>query len=339
MTRQMGIIAFCLLVPLGASFSADSGKKSEPVARIGDTVITESDMREALGMALFQAENTLYQTKRGWIDERVRDILFEREAKETKLSRFEWEAREIAARVAQPTQEEINAMLQRVPAEQSASTETLRRVTEYLSAQKRSSREEELYQQLSSKYSAKILLEEPSAPNIVPTYAADDPVKGPKDAAVTILEFTDFQCPWCQRSQEFVKRVEQKYKDKVRFVSRQFPLIRIHPRAKPAAEAALCAREQGKFWVFHEKLFEKQQLEDADFTRYAREAGLDKSQFEKCVKDHKYAARVDKDLLDGQRFGVQGTPTFFVNGQSVGFNNLEASVEQELAKAKAAPSK
>jgi protein-disulfide isomerase len=142
--------------------------------------------------------------------------------------------------------------------------------------------------------------------------AADGPARGPQGAPVTIVEFSDFECPFCRRAEGTVKQVLDRYHDQVRFVYRHFPL-EMHPRARPAAEAAACADEQGRFWDYHEKLFAGG-LEDADLQRYATELGLDTSAFQQCVSQHKTKDIVSSDFEAGKAAGVSGTPAFFVNG-------------------------
>jgi protein-disulfide isomerase len=205
---------------------------------------------------------------------------------------------------------------------------------QYLTQQKRGQRENDLYQQLVQKYPVEVFFTKPEAPHIDVTYTKDSPVKGPKDAPVTIIEFTDFQCPWCKRSQDSVKAVEQTYGNKVKFVDRMFPLTSMHPRAMPSAEAAYCAKEQDKYWEFRDKLFPSETMSDADFKQFAKDLKLNQKKFETCLSSHKYASQVQNDIADGQRFGVRGTPTFFVNGLQTGFPQLSDTVKSELEKKK-----
>src|SRR5262249_30936490 len=153
-------------------------------------------------------------------------------------------------------------------------------------------RENEVYAQLTQKNPVELLFTKPEAPHIDITYTKDNPVKGPKDAPVTIVEFTDFQCPWCKKSQDSVKAVEQAYGSKVKMVDRMFPLTSIHPRAMPSAEAAYCAKEQDKYWPFRDKLFASQNLTDEDFKQFVKEGGLNEKKFNACMASHKYSAQI-----------------------------------------------
>lgn len=167
----------------------------------------------------------------------------------------------------------------------------------------------------------------------------DDPSWGPKDAPVTIVEFSDFQCPFCERFfQETLPQIKQTYGDKIHFVYRDFPLpAQIHPQAYEAALAADCANEQGKYWQYHDLLFNHQdKLQEADLVSQAGTLGMNTDQFSQCVKSQKYAAEIQHDLQDGDNYGVTGTPTFFINGRRLvgaqAFVSFQKIIDDELAK-------
>lgn len=160
---------------------------------------------------------------------------------------------------------------------------------------------------------------QPTVPAVVDVSVDDDPARGPEDAAVTIIEFSDFQCPYCGRFfQQTLPQLMAQYGDRIRFVYRDFPLDQIHPFARGAAIAAECADDQGKFWEYHDLLFSNQQaLSGADLKSYADRLGLDTEAFAACVDDSRYNDEVNADLRDGLQAGVTGTPTFFINGRRV----------------------
>lgn len=146
----------------------------------------------------------------------------------------------------------------------------------------------------------------------------NDPSIGPEDAALTIVMFEDFECPFCARMYPDVKLAIQKYSDRVRFVYRDFPLSNIHPNAQLAAEAAQCAHEQGKFWEYHDTLFQNQhRLSEADLKGYAAYVGANQADFDFCLESGKYTSEVQQDYEDGLDAGVSGTPTVFFNGEAV----------------------
>jgi protein-disulfide isomerase len=140
---------------------------------------------------------------------------------------------------------------------------------------------------------------------------------GPANAKVQVVEFSDFQCPFCSQAASVVHQIRAKYGDRVRFTFRQFPLP-MHPNAREAAEAALAAGTQGKFWEFHDRLFKSQnQLDRAALEQHAKEAGLNVAAFKKSLDEHKFAPAVDADLKLGEKAQVNGTPSMFVNGKRV----------------------
>ncbi len=133
---------------------------------------------------------------------------------------------------------------------------------------------------------------------------------------MTLLEYGDYECPYCGAAYPIVKLVQQQMGDRLRFVFRNFPLAKVHPHAELAAEAAEAAGGQGKFWEMHDMLYEHQQaLELVDISGYAMAIGLDMPTFEQDLAEHRYAARVREDFKSGVRSGVNGTPTFLINGQ------------------------
>jgi protein-disulfide isomerase len=151
------------------------------------------------------------------------------------------------------------------------------------------------------------------------TISEDDPIKGNEDAPITIIEFADFQCPFCQRhAEETYPRLIEQYGDQIRFVYKDFPLSSIHPEAYPSALAAQCAQAQNKFWEYHDLLYSARlELGRETYLAYAEELGLDVAAFTTCLDDQTYAETVQEDYNFGQELGVSSTPTFFVNGVAV----------------------
>ena len=142
-----------------------------------------------------------------------------------------------------------------------------------------------------------------------------DHIQGPPDAPVTLVEYGDYQCPYCGAAYPIVKELQARLGEGLRFVFRNFPITTSHPRAEQAAEAAEAAAAQGRFWEIHDLLYENQKrLRDEDLVTYARQLGLDFGRFEQELTDHVHAARVHEDFMSGVRSGVNGTPTFYVNG-------------------------
>ncbi|MCK5687643.1 thioredoxin domain-containing protein [Myxococcota bacterium] len=179
-------------------------------------------------------------------------------------------------------------------------------------------------------------------PDPTATYAfpvGDSAVKGKADAWVTIIEVSEFQCPFCNRVNPTIKQVREKYGDDVRIVFKHNPLP-FHKRARNAAMAAECGNEQGKFWPIHDSMFANNKaLEDADLEKYAKDAGVAMPRWKKCYTANKYAAKIDADQKIATSLGARGTPAFFINGRFLSgaqpFANFEKLITEELKKAKA----
>lgn len=327
--------ALCLFA--SQAWPADAKGNSAVIGRLDGTSWTENDLREESGLTLYQQESTLYSFKRGWIEKKAKDALFDQAAKDANLPRKDWEKREIDSKVPATSDKEVDQFIQdRHMPPQASNPEMRKRIAESLTLQKRSKIEQEIYQKLVVKHHLEVLLPKPIAPRIDVVYSGDTPAKGPSKAKVTIVEFSDFQCPYCKRAQDSLRKVEELYKGKVKLVSIQFPLD-MHERAKPAAEAALCAHEQGKYWEYQDKLFAKQELSDEDFKRYAKELSLDQGKFSACLSEHRYAQRVQADVAQGLHLGIRGTPTFVINGRPFiggSLENFQEAIDESLIAAK-----
>lgn len=156
----------------------------------------------------------------------------------------------------------------------------------------------------------------------------DDPIIGNESASVTIIEFSDYQCPFCAQVEPEVKSILAEYPNEVRFVYRDFPLMHSHPDAFKAALAANCANEYGKFWEMHDLLFANQDsFENEKLENLSEKVGIDSESFLQCIESSKYSDEVLNDMQDGQKYQVTATPTFFVNGfRVVGVESLRATV-------------
>lgn len=185
------------------------------------------------------------------------------------------------------------------------------------------------------------------AGGVVNVSADDDAVLGNPDAPVTIIEFSDFQCPFCRKFwKETIPQIKKDYllTGKAKLVYRDFPLTQIHPGATPAAEGAECAKEQGKFWEMHDAIFEEQEKQGSgtvqftadDVKKWAAKIGLNTSKFNQCLDSGKYKQEVEKDIADGSAAGVTGTPAVFVNGRLIvgaqPFAAFKAVIDEELKK-------
>ena len=165
----------------------------------------------------------------------------------------------------------------------------------------------------------------------------NSPFLGPEDAPITLIEFSDYECPYCRKwYQETYPQIMQDYQGKIRFVYRDFPLTGLHANASPAAEAAYCAREQGKYWAFHDKLFSGELALGLDtYTQYATDIDLNLEQFNNCVSTNKYQSTVEANYQFAANLGIQSTPTFFINGLAIvgaqSYAVFKQVIDQELA--------
>ena len=179
----------------------------------------------------------------------------------------------------------------------------------------------------------------PTPPRVVAASVDDDPAWGPEDAPVTIIEFSDFQCPFCSRFfAQTYPQIKQEYEGEVRFVYRDFPLTSIHENAQKAGEAGECADDQGKFWDYHDILFNNASALDVTSLKgYASQLGLDSGAFDQCLDSGKYTEEVQKDYQEGITYGVTGTPAFFINGVSIigaqPYANFKAVIDAALQEA------
>jgi protein-disulfide isomerase len=163
-----------------------------------------------------------------------------------------------------------------------------------------------------------------------------DHIQGPANAAVTLVEYGDYECPYCGAAYPIVKELQARMGDRLKFVFRNFPITTSHPHAEQAAEAAEAAAAQGRFWEMHDLLYENQRrLRDQDLHVYAEQLGLDVEQFDKDLAEHVHASRVREDFMSGVRSGVNGTPSFYVNGarhdDSYDLETLLAALERAAA--------
>jgi protein-disulfide isomerase len=278
-----------------------------------------------------------YEARQAALDDMINDQLFEREAKAKGVSKDKLIETEINSKVAEPTQPEIDAYYEQNKARMGGQTkeQIAPQIGAMLKSQKSGAIQADYMKGLRQKYGVKVLLEPPRAQIAVD----DDPSRGgPTSAPITIVEFSDFQCPFCSRAETVVDDVMKKYGDKVHLVYRDYPLS-FHPNAETAAMGSECAEEQGKYWEMHKAMFANQsKLAASDLVETAGTIGIDKDKFKACLDSGKYRAEVQKDFQDGMKAGVTGTPTFFINGIMIvgarGVDSFSDIIDRELSRSK-----
>lgn len=262
------------------------------------------------------------------------EVLFDMEAQAKGIPRNELVAQEVTAK-ALVVPSDIDSLWEEVKSgAKNATKETMLPQLQQMVMQRKTEAQLGRYQrELFKKYNVAMVGLKPSRkPVVVP---ANAPILGPADAPVTIVEFTDYQCPYCQKAQQYVDRVMDAYKGKVRLVYQEFPLD-FHPQAKPAGVAARCAGEQGKFWEMHTAMLRTAgALDEADVKGRAAGLGLDGARFGTCLASGKFDAVIQQSIDAGKAIGVSGTPTFLINGRSFSgaqpFEAFEHIIEEELA--------
>jgi protein-disulfide isomerase len=299
------------------------------IAEIDGQPITEEEIDKAIGVPLGKLQEQIYNLRRQRLDSVIRDRLLEREAKRRDITVPKLLDAEVTSKVALVTEEEIDRVYQANKARLKDTDEAEARdqIRGRLQAQKVAGAREAFVKSLRTKSNVVIALQPPPVTRVsVSTDGA--PMRGAANAPITVVEFSDFHCPFCKRVLPTLKDLESKYGDKVKVVFRDYPLDQLHPGARKAHEAARCAHEQGKFWAYHDILFDKAPRASADDLKtYAREAALDLGKFDQCLASGKYKEVVQKDIEEGARLGINGTPAFFINGELIsGAQPLEAFV-------------
>jgi protein-disulfide isomerase len=267
----------------------------------------------------------------------VRDRVLLAEAQKHKITVEELIAIRVDGAVPQPADAEIVQFYNAHKADLEGSlADNASAIRDYLRNDQRQPVFDDFVTHLKNDYGVKTFLE----PERAVIAIAGRPSKGPVDAPVTIVEFSDFECPFCRALFPTLQRVEQEYKDKVRIVYLQFPLVSMHTRAKKAAVASLCAYEQNKFWQLHDAMFNDQgKLAVDDLKQKASKLSLDMKAFNSCLESDKYLGEIQSDVAEGVRVGVSGTPAMFINGRLlVGaqpYADIQKVIEDELHRAKA----
>ena len=276
----------------------------------------------------------LYQNRRNMLEQLVGDILIEQAATAAKMSADAYLKQETAKRAAPVTEAELAKFFEEN--KDRAQGRTLQELRGPMKAFMENDRAMQARAQIVDELqrkggSVKIMLDPPRYAIAV---APDDPVRGNPAAAVTIVEFSEYQCPFCARVNPTLDRIRQTYGDKVRIVFKDFPLPN-HPQAPKAAEAAHCAAEHGKYWEMHDVMFANQRaLEVPALKQYAAGLGLDMAKFTRCLDSGQYQSKVVAGAAQGDKLGVNSTPTLYINGRPVigaqPFEVFKAAIDEEL---------
>jgi protein-disulfide isomerase len=320
--------------------SGGQGAAGDPVvATLGDRTVRLSDLeqywREQDPASFMRMKQQVYDINRRVLDEMVGQYLLEAEAARRNVTVEELLAEETPGRIQPVTEARIRAVYdQSREREQGITFEALRpAIVQFLERQGPAEAQQQFVDELRRESDDLVVRLE--APRVPIQVMATDPVAGPATAPIEIVEFADFQCPYCQQVRPVIEQIVEKYGDRVKVVWKDFPLPS-HPDARPAAEAAQCANDQGQFWPYHDKLFDNQNaLSVVNLKSWAAELGMDAAEFNACLDGGTHRALVEADLQEGNSYGVSSTPTVYVNGRAivgaVPFDTFDAVVREELA--------
>jgi len=297
-----------------ADINSPSLNPASVVVTIAGQPLTAGLMLERLKPIVYNIKSETYELTKQRVDRLIDDMLLLDEARRRQIGPEEIVRAEISDKVKPPTDEEVTKFYSENKARISGDLNTVRnQVATYLQNESRERLEKDLSARLRKGADIRWLLTEPAQP-VQNISVDDDPSRGDANAPVTIVEFTDFQCPACAAMHPVLEEVLKSYGNKVRFVVRDFPL-NMHENARKAAEAANAANAQGKFFEYIAVLFKNQKALDVpSLKKYASELGLDRAKFDAALDRGVYAAEVSKDVSDGEVYGVGSTPTIFING-------------------------
>lgn len=327
-----GLLAACSATGQNSTDSSSASQPSGTVAIVDGEPILEKDL--GIKGELLQLEQQAHRLRMQAVEEAIADRLIEKEAGKRGMSPDELFEQEVASKVADPAPIEVEAFYEQQKQRIRRPLEEVRdKVTEVLKSVRAQEAKRDFVAKLREGSDVKVLLDPPR----LPVDLSSAPLQGPEDALVTIVEFSDFLCPFCKRVQPTLAQVQAKYGDQVRWSFKDLPLLSIHPQAMKAAEAARCAGDQGKFWDYRAELFGAPRITDDLHREAAGKLGLDVEEFESCLASDKHRAAVQADLEEAESLGLSGTPAFLINGVLISgaqpFEAFAEIIDREIAKA------
>ena len=343
LTFMKKALFFSICAILIACSSAPAQNAGDVAARVGDRAITVKELddkwRDTDPTEQSETIQKLYDGRRNALELIIADQLLTEAAKSRGLSPEAYVESELSKRVKPVTDAEVVSFYQQNQNQmEGRSLEAMApAISRFLTQQQEQAARAALITELrKAGPSVRVMLE---TPRFEIELADSDPSLGNAKAPVTLVEFSDFQCPFCLRVAPTLRKIRATYGDKVRIVWKDLPLTQIHPQAFKAGEAGQCAAEQGKFWEFHDQVFANQQaMMPDDLKRYAAGVGVDATKFNSCLDSSKHAEVIRNGVAQGTRLGVNSTPTVFVNGRRVSgaqpYEVFAGIIDEELSKAK-----
>jgi protein-disulfide isomerase len=340
MRRAVLLVAVLSLAACSGVPAQQRSDGSDPAARVGDRVITAADVerrwRELDPAGQAETTQRYYEGRRGAVEAIVAEMLIAEAASARGVTPGAYEEEEIAARLEPVTEADVSAFYQEnIGQMQGRSIEVMGgAIRQYLQEQRAQVARLALVSDLRrTGPDVRILFD---VPRFEVAIEETDPSLGPESAPVTLVEFSDLQCPFCRSVAPTLERLREAYGDRIRIVWKDFPLTQIHPQAFQAGEAAHCAGEQGRFWEYHDRLFANQdRLLPDDLRAHAAGIGLDAAAFDACLAASTYAGRVQAGVTQGTSLGVSSTPTVYVNGRLISgaqpYELFAAVIDEELS--------
>ena len=311
-------LALALALALVVSSAQAGNEIGVPLAEVNGQAVTAEDLDHALGVKLTKLQEQLYSLKRAELDAQIAQRLLAQEAAKRGVSVAALLDAEVTAKVSLVTEAEIEAFIQENKSRlQGDGAEIREKIRASLQQRKLATQRAQFVQVLRARGTVVDRLQPPPVVRVqVSTDGA--PIRGTADAPVTLVEFSDFHCPFCKRVQPTLTQVLEKYPGKVRLLFRHLPLDALHPQARNAAEASWCAQDQGKFWEYHDLLFTNApKAAEDDLKHYAEQIDLDVRKFESCLSQNAHRDSVQLDIDEVTKLGMSGTPAFFINGRPV----------------------
>lgn len=313
----------------GAKAAQETAGTDTVVAEVGGKKLTLSELEQSMADRLFQARQQYYVAQKAALEQWIDDQVLEAEAKRQNITVKELLDRNVKAKVTDPTDDQLRVYYEGVNTDQPFDA-----VREKVLQHIRDARAAKIGAAYVKKLREQAAVQITFAAPLADVNPGDVPAMGPANASIRLVEFGDFQCPYCQLAHVEIKKLMEHYGDKISFSFRDYPLP-MHPQAPKAAEAARCAGSQGKFWNYFDALFSDKKLAPADLKEEAKKLSLDTAVFDKCLDSGEKASSVEKDASKASHLGVTGTPTFFINGHlysgAVKYDAFRDAIDKELA--------
>jgi protein-disulfide isomerase len=325
--KRVLIVASAVVIASSSAWASDP--RELPVVEIDGRTLTIDDVERQLPGAMFKANNVLHEARRKVVDQFVDEYLLEREAQKQSITVAELLERHVNRTIADvPSEEALRVFYEGLDTNETF--ETARpKIIEHLRQRRIAKAKSAYLASLRAQANVAIRL----APPRLQVPLKDTPLRGRPDAPVIVVEYADYECPYCQQIQPALDRLEAEYRDRIAFAYKDMPLP-MHPNAQKAAEATHCAAAQGKYWEYHDAISASKRLDLASLQEQARALKLDAKAFETCLSSGEKSGIVKNHLAEAQTLGLEGTPSLFVNGRFfsgvLSYEQLRAIVEEEL---------